>query len=983
MSQHGSSGDRRTDRRLLMEVPSSIAIRNVFTVLTGSLSILGCGSDGRGSSGISDTCAPATVQCESAFAERICNEDGDGWAVNPCASGKTCVDRLGCTGVAKDGSVGGTGGSAANSGGGSVDSGADGSGTPAQDGGANITCQGQPTGTPCGPGKICVTGACGVSHCGDDYVDPTAGEQCEPSGSDCTGDCRWLPCAIPGPCLLAERNEPGGCVTHAPDDGTPCDDGNACTADDNCQGGVCVGSAIKEQPSIRGEVQTFGASPGMARWNEGVAAFVGQDRIVFLESKSYTDSVLKLVKADSQGLTPLSTAASQTGYFYDINWVYRPETHIVPLTSTDFAVVDGHPAFWMTPRNIEVFEIMNDQLVSHGVTPMPDDGPLVFGAAGRQDALWVCGPGEIETYDFDFGSKQLKLAARLPLGASEGCNALALAPDGRTLFMASKGVRIIDVSGSSRPGDNANNQVPEICPAGTLPRDPAATAPETCTVLSSSIVSDVQVSADYLAALTTDNVGDLGSALVVSMHDSTIIRTMEQDVLPTAGPLGLALAGNRLFVEWTGTYAGDGWNTINVALHPLNTDSTKPLAQIPLRDDCCGGEPWTLLSFVAQGDFAVLQPWRRVAHFDEATQTLEFVTGTEHGSLKALVSSSPTEVVAVGPYESHWIDISTPDSPKIISGGMNLSPASADFQLLTPNHGADFSLANTPPGILERLAQKSAKERFSILDTSLPPQATELGAFWIGGESDGETLISASRGQVFQLRDVANFGFRVRRYQTGAGMGLDVQELLPDLDTVAYGEATPDYPTRGAGAFGVNSAGTELLIVERNYTSGFGTYIPVATWLAIGPSDATVLARAQFNPVSSSQTQYSEVNSAQHIVLSGDQALVVDYSFAARLHRIGATIVQEAFHPMVASTGTRNPIIDRILAFDGERAALSVHHWTQINKMQYGVEILNGSDLSPLATYDTSEEVQSLLVVGTKLVFGMNSAVSVAMPYCP
>ncbi len=872
-----------------------------------------------------------------------------------------------------------TAGSASDDGGES--GGGDAGGSSASSGGGSSAGSGASSSGDSGDGGGAGAPADDIRTCGDGYVDEAAGEECEPS-SNCSGDCRLLPCTDPGPCLVAERDENGDCVVHDADDGAPCEDGNACTVDDRCQGGVCSGDAIKQQPSLRGEVQTFGASPGMTSWTEGSAAFMSDDRLVFLESKSFTSSALGLVQVDSQGLNLLSTATSDAAYFYDIGWVYRPLTHIVPLTKTDFAVVDGHDTSWTTPRNIEIFEIDGDELVSHGVTAMPDDGPLAYGAAGREDTLWVCGPGELETYAFDATSKQLKLAERFALPPGEGCNALALAADGQTLFMATKGVRVVDVSGDPRPSDPANDQVPEICPAGTQPRDPSSTAPETCTVLPSFTLSDVQVNEDYLAALSTDNVGDWGSALAVSMHDSTVIQAMDQETLPIAGPIGIALSGDRLFVEWSGRYSSDAdWSSVHLALHPLGADSTLPLAHLPIRDDCCGGGAWTLLSFVARGDFAVAQPWRRVAHFDPANQELAFVTGTAHGSLKALVPSSDTEVVAVGPIESHWIDLSDPDAPQIISGGMNLSPATGDFQLLTPGLGVAPRLANTPSGILERLEQKSPHERFSILDTSQAPQAAELGSFWIEGESGD--LIAASHGQVFQLRDTANWGFQVRRYQASAGIGLDVQQLTPDLDVIVQGDPTPAYTLRGSGAFGVNDSGTELVIVERHYAAGYGSYIPVATWLSVGTNDVSVLAQAEFNAVNSSVTDYDEVNSAQHILVVGDDALVVDYKFAARLHRTGTSIVQQAFHSMDAGPDDLNPIIERILAFDGQRAALSVHHWTQTRQSRYTVEVLDSSDLSTLASYDTSEEVQSMLTVGTQLVFGMNSAVSVATPYCP
>ena len=82
-------------------------------------------------------------------------------------------------------------------------------------------CQFQPTsGGPCNDGSTCTTeDVCAVGLCAGVTVD------CD-DGDGCTADT----CA-----------EVGGC-THLPKDGTACDDNNACTGDDACVSGSCVGS---------------------------------------------------------------------------------------------------------------------------------------------------------------------------------------------------------------------------------------------------------------------------------------------------------------------------------------------------------------------------------------------------------------------------------------------------------------------------------------------------------------------------------------------------------------------------------------------------------------------------------------------------------------------------------------------------------------------------------------------------------------------
>lgn len=58
-------------------------------------------------------------------------------------------------------------------------------------------------GTVCGPGEICLAGACDPSICGDGFVDASAGEQCEPPGvAGCDASC-LLPCDPDGAWTIA------------------------------------------------------------------------------------------------------------------------------------------------------------------------------------------------------------------------------------------------------------------------------------------------------------------------------------------------------------------------------------------------------------------------------------------------------------------------------------------------------------------------------------------------------------------------------------------------------------------------------------------------------------------------------------------------------------------------------------------------------------------------------------------------------------
>jgi hypothetical protein len=867
---------------------------------------------------------------------------------------------------ASAGTAGG-GGDAASAGGGSGANGESGGGVgeggaagddPGSAGEGSDSCDGQELGAACGEGNICIGGQCAPSVCGDRYLDPAAGEQCD-GGESCTGDCQLLPCARPGPCALAERDASGACVPLAIANGEPCDDGDVCTGPDQCQGGECVGVAVAQQAELRGEVTTFGASPGMESWNEGIAMFAADDQVVFLESKTYTSSELSLVQIGEQGLSRLSKVTSDIGYRAEIDWVYRPTTYLVSLNSSEFVLLASAGQDSSEGPLLEIFEIDGDDLVSHGVTKMPSDSHEVFGVASRGDTLWTCGPGELQTYTYNAPAKQLVLADRFPIPS---CTGLAVSADGETLFLSRNGIRVIDVSGDPRPGDPANDAVPAICPAGTEPRDPASLDPTTCVLLEDYGFEDVQASADYVVALSSDSVGDSEGVFAITTDGASI------ETIPGDGyPIALGLAGDRLFVERY--HRVDVWPTIDVSLHSLAAPSAEPLASYVVRDDCCGGEAYTLLSFVAQGDLAVLQPWRRVLLFDDDEGQLTALTGPEHGSLKSLVAADSGEVVAIGPYESHLVDVSSPDAPQILSGGMNLSPAMADFQLLTRALGERPALANAPEGFWRPLVQKSQQERFSVLDTSLAPEAMEIGSFWI----DGEGLLVSGGGSLFQVSEDGETGIRIRRFSANAGIGLLSQKLEPVFEAVFEDEPS-ELPLRSELVVGVDDSGQTLVLLENRFDEPFSQSGWVVTWLSLQDESLMVLAQATIEGVPEAPHQ---------LAVAGDQALVIGWKGAARFERDGANIETAASYLVEEARPTlSNPILARILRFDGQRALLSNHGWGQPTSSRWSVELLD-ADLATLASYETPEEVHTLAVRGTEYVFGMNSAISVASPECP
>jgi hypothetical protein len=90
----------------------------------------------------------------------------------------------------------------------------------------DAACAGAPPDAPCDDDDACTSGdRCIAGSCTGSFVEPTS---CAPSTAPCIGASACSPLT-------------GECAPGQPLSATPCDDGNACTSDDACQDGACVG----------------------------------------------------------------------------------------------------------------------------------------------------------------------------------------------------------------------------------------------------------------------------------------------------------------------------------------------------------------------------------------------------------------------------------------------------------------------------------------------------------------------------------------------------------------------------------------------------------------------------------------------------------------------------------------------------------------------------------------------------------------------
>jgi hypothetical protein len=93
-------------------------------------------------------------------------------------------------------------------------------------------------GTACGVDECCFGAeVCCGGNCGS----CPEGQFLDPDTCECVECLEDTDCPGPGQCHLGGECVRGQCIFPTLANGTPCDDGNACTQHDTCQSGVCVG----------------------------------------------------------------------------------------------------------------------------------------------------------------------------------------------------------------------------------------------------------------------------------------------------------------------------------------------------------------------------------------------------------------------------------------------------------------------------------------------------------------------------------------------------------------------------------------------------------------------------------------------------------------------------------------------------------------------------------------------------------------------
>jgi hypothetical protein len=596
-------------------------------------------------------------------------------------------------------------------------------------------------------------------------------------------------CHDQNPCTTDLCNVALGCQHVVLADGEPCDDRDACTSNDVCSAGKCVGAQRVSQPEILSTVYSYGSfhdeQPG---WSWAPLILPGE-RIVFADRLSSGTS-LTLTRIESGELKVLDRvttldALSVTEYSAWV-WHFFPTSGLSALSDTRFLLTGAPGAQFVAV----VFDIEGDKLVERSRQSERGFGADV--ATGRGSRVFKANFWGLSEYPLrETGALG---AAKVHSQGSPGCAQLKLSPDERTLYCASAaGLKRWDVSG----------EVPVV-----LER-----------LWRESMLVSVDVNEEYVAVQLIQPEQRMGATRVYRLSDWTLVSSLE----PTdqEEPLGVGLAGNRLLVQWD-QRVGERHRLLSRTYDLDDTGAHLATERVGW-DRCCADKTtFEPVRISTSGELAVLPPFQHALRLG-AQGEQEWIRGIGQGSSARVELGPPGELMAVGPYAAHSFD--STGALALVGGG--------PFDVYDSRPQAWFLTASEE--LLHQLGPtRTTGSGSSLLGMVSPDRAGPLGSVDLGSS---QTLVQTSGTSVMQV-SLENGRYHLSKYAISRG-----EQASPRLTATWYVDLPDGHAEGREYQFSYDAAARQLVLVQTWHQEGGSRFS--LSWLEERDEEMRVLGHRE------------------------------------------------------------------------------------------------------------------------------------------
>ncbi|MFZ5896541.1 MAG: hypothetical protein ACOY0T_36135 [Myxococcota bacterium] len=831
------------------------------------------------------------------------------------AFGVACGDAS--HGTIGAGGEGGAPHSAGRGGGGGNIAGNNPGGSSAQGNLGGAASKGGTAGSPGNSGSSATGGSFGMSGGGAFDDAGASGVGGSSGGSPGCSAAQIRKCDDQEPCTEDKLDDACVCTHHTRSDGTTCDDANVCTAGDTCQSGVCSGATLSSEPKIVGELRSYGWAPGL----QTLVAFPSATRAVFAREKRLTLVGLDGGAANVLDDVPMSASVSSDSVGAMV-WVSRPRTFLIP-------VLEHHLAVASIDRGFDLFDLAGDKIKLAETYGFGTSGWQVVAVTGAGTRMFACTAYQLQAWSINPTTFFMSPGPTLSLPAGHRCQGLSLAPDGKTLYVAtSAGLDRIDVANDGS------------MTAGTSARQ-------------GNLVVDVQATASHVAVFEIrDPVSGSGDVIILARDTLQPLATFAASSDPKGQvPIGFSLLDDSRVLLQTLRV-----NTNNCFLHEAGVFKLgASLTQLTSRTtlEACQS-PYDTPSYhtVANGGFAALEPMHQLVRIDAVDSTMTAIPSPLQGAFERVRAEGGSGVIAYGPGSMHRIDISQAAKPQLLAGGP-IAP-------LTLEH-LRLDVSTPEAATLVTVDDPAWGRSTGPLTTLLRANASgipEISGSLANDDPAGPWF--ATGGSLYQVSTVGSVNFRVRRFATSAIRNTAAQKLSPDLDQELVTQVPAALDVRTTALIHVDAKTADLVVLERRTNSRDTS------------SDTPIFSR--FSLVGDAYerrvSQPLEMGLPASLATAGGLSVAL---VSGKLFAIDASGTQQRIL-------SNAPVLERILWLDSDKLVLAAY-WGGSNASE-GVLVVRTSDFTELARYSTGEPVLSYAEVGTQLVFGARSALFVATPTC-